>query len=1126
MSLTKLADKIQSAIPINEIKDILDKSNPVNLQRFVGSLPSFLINSISKKFRHLIIITVEEDQARLIESDLNEMELTNLFYFPATNEKPYDKNQVLDPTTSVQRSEILQSLLDARKSILITSVKALFEKISPPEVFQKSSILLKKDDTIEPESLREKLTDQGYRIVPFVDSPGEVAYRGGIMDVFPFTGNYPVRFEFFGDQIDSIREFDPSTQRSVSFLNETRLVPDISAVDKGIKKSIFSYLPKETLVIQIQPDLILQKFAEFSDLAVNAFNDLNAQILPQPSDLYLDDKSYEIEIFDHKRLNLGGFGNNSNHANTLSIEAKPQPDFNSSIKILKSNITDLSKKNYDTWILCDNDGQRDRFEELLGASKPDFKYNLIINSIHEGFVLDDVNLAVYTDHQIFNRYHRPKVKQRKVKGGFSLKEIKDLKSGDYVVHVDYGIGQFQGFTNITVRNTPQEAVIVKYDADSILYVNVSSLHKLQKYSGKDGAVPKITKLGSGEWARKKARTKSQIKDIARDLIELYAKRKSQKAFAFSPDTSFQYELEASFEFEETPDQYSAIQDVKNDMMSEMPMDRLICGDVGFGKTEVAVRAAFKAVSDGKQVALLVPTTILADQHSKTFKKRMGELPVTVEMISRFRSQAEIKDILKKTENGKVDILIGTHRITSKDVKFKDLGLLIIDEEQRFGVGTKEKIKALRSTVDVLTLTATPIPRTLQFSLMGARDLSVINTPPPNRQPVYTEIHTFDSQLIRDAIMQEMSRNGQVFFINNRVQNIEEVSNMIRKLVPNVRVRFAHGQMKGAELEKIIVDFYAHKFDVLVSTNIVENGIDIANANTIIINRADMFGVSELHQLRGRVGRSNRKAFCYLITPPLSDLTIEARKRLMALVEFSELGSGFNIAMRDLDIRGAGDILGGEQSGFINDIGIELYTKILNDAVRELKESEFSDLFKDDHFKIDLPETTVEFDLPAILDKHYVSDDIERLNLYRKLASSTTQSEIDEWVEELVDRFGKLPQNARNLITASRIRLFASQMHLNKVIIRADKLWLECPNAKSDRGGIFYEKGLFQSLLSKIEHVFGKDYKIAQKDDTVRIILNNIPNLNSAFDTIAKIAESGTNHAESVNKKSVVTSVVG
>jgi transcription-repair coupling factor (superfamily II helicase) len=564
-------------------------------------------------------------------------------------------------------------------------------------------------------------------------------------------------------------------------------------------------------------------------------------------------------------------------------------------------------------------------------------------------------------------------------------------------------------------------------------------------------------------------------------------------------------MEASFEFEETPDQNQAIMDVKKDMESDRPMDRLICGDVGFGKTEVAVRAAFKAVADGKQVAILVPTTILADQHAKTFRKRMRDLPVIVEMISRFRTTAEIKDVLKQTALGKVDILIGTHRIASNDVNFKELGLLIIDEEQRFGVATKEKIKSLRAAVDVLTLTATPIPRTLQFSLMGARDLSVIQTPPPNRQPVYTEIHSFDQKLIRDAILQEISRNGQIYFINNRIQNIEEVAEMIRKLVPDVRVRSAHGQMKGTELENIIVDFYAHKFDVLVSTNIVENGIDIANANTIIINRADMFGLSELHQLRGRVGRSNRKAFCYLITPLLKDLNIESRRRLMALVEFSDLGSGLNIAMRDLDIRGAGDLLGGEQSGFINDIGIELYTKILNEAVKELKQTEFADLFEKEDFEIDLPETNLEFDVVAILDKYYVTDEIERLNLYRRLANCNSFKEIDEWVNEVEDRFGKLKSNGVNLVTAAKIRLSSSKLFIEKVLIRSGKVWLTCPSPDSVRGQVFFEKGLFQAFLARIESSLGQNaYRITQKDDMVRIVLENIPDLEAASSTLESL----------------------
>ena len=647
--------------------------------------------------------------------------------------------------------------------------------------------------------------------------------------------------------------------------------------------------------------------------------------------------------------------------------------------------------------------------------------------------------------------------------------------------------------------------MLRYKDDSLLYVNVSSLHKLQKYSGKDGSEPRITKLGSGEWARKKAQTKKKVKDIARELILLYAKRKSQKAFSFSPDNSWQTELEANFEFEETPDQMGAINLVKQDMMSEQPMDRLVCGDVGFGKTEVAVRAAFKAVMDNKQVAVMVPTTILAEQHYKTFARRMGSFPIKVASISRFKTKAQQKEVIKKLEAGEIDILVGTHRLASKDIKFKDLGLLVIDEEQRFGVSVKEKLKEMRASVDVLTLTATPIPRTLQFSLMGARDLSTINTPPPNRQPVYTEIHSFNEELIRDAIVQEMARGGQVFFIHNRVKNISEMAELVRGLVPDIRVRHAHGQMTGPQLEGIIADFYAHKFDVLVSTNIVENGIDISNANTIIINQANNFGLSELHQLRGRVGRSNRKAFCYLITPPVETLTAEARKRLLALEEFSDLGSGFNIAMRDLDIRGAGDILGAEQSGFINDIGFELYTKILNDAVKELKESEFADMFKDVHVDVELPETNVEFDQTALLPKHYVEANVERLNLYRKLSQSKSQKEIDEWTEEVKDRFGPIPEEAARLISAAKIKLFASQNYFSKVTIRSNRMWIICPKAESESGEHFYGKGLFQKLISLFEAKKASKYQVIQKDDAVRFVIQEIKDLEAASEFLKSIA---------------------
>ena len=735
----------------------------------------------------------------------------------------------------------------------------------------------------------------------------------------------------------------------------------------------------------------------------------------------------------------------------------------------------------------------------MGDASEAFNYRILVQNLHGGFLLHDANLSVLTDHEIFGRYHRPVVRRKRVSGGLSLKELKDLQTGDFVVHVDHGIARFRGFKKIKVRDHIQEAAVLEYREQSILYVNVSSLHKLQKYSGKEGTQPTVTKLGSGEWARKKAAAKKKVKDIARDLIRLYAKRKAETAFSFPPDHPWQTELEARFEYEETKDQFEAIRKVKEDMESPNPMDRLVCGDVGFGKTEVAVRAAFKAVMGQKQVAVLVPTTILADQHAKTFRRRMESFPVVIESLSRFRTAAEQKQVLSDLKEGKVDIVIGTHRLVSKDVQFKDLGLLIIDEEQRFGVSVKEKLKQMRSTVDVLTMTATPIPRTLQFSLMGARDLSVIQTPPANRQPVLTEIHTFNQKIIRDAILFELSRGGQIFFIHNRVSQIEEMAAMLSSLVPNVRVRWAHGQMASAELENIISDFYLHKFDLLVSTNIVENGIDISNANTIMIHHADRFGLSELHQLRGRVGRSMRKAFCYLLTRDWNTLSSDSKKRLTSLEEYSELGSGFSIAMRDLDIRGAGDILGAEQSGFVADIGFTLYTKILDDAVNELKESEFSDIFTSYKPTIELPETSVEFDLDAYIDQNYVEDSVERVNLYRRLAEATSLEDLDEWVKEMKDRFGPVPESVLNLVDGARIKWLSSRLLLKKVTIRSDRMWLLFPQPDQPSAGQMYESGYFVSLIRELGEQKKHSIKLVQKEGATRVVLHSISDLGDAIE---------------------------
>lgn len=1105
MALQSVLKTFSAQIPWRDLNQNISDRNTIFLNHFVGSTPALLVAKLAQKYNRLVVIHGDTESAQFMQGDLEALDVEQASFFPATGHKPYDDQQITDSSIVVQRSEVLQEINTNPQSVLVTSAPAIFEKIVAPEVFNKSSLTISNGDTVEIDSLKEELVDQEYDPVKFVSHPGEFAHRGGILDVYSFSGEYPIRLEFFGDKVDSIREFDPDSQRSISFLNSTRFVPDASGLSNGEKRGVLSYFDEDTVFVLINRSLIESDIKERYQKASDKFDNRNDkdEVLP-PEDLYVDPESLEQSLQNHAQIHLGGFSQNNDAEWSYRLDASPQPDFNGSIKLLRENIQKLSRQSYDTYILCDNEGQRDRFEELLGEPSKDLRYHLSVESIHEGFTLNEQGLAVYTDHQIFNRYHRPKVRRRRHTSNISLKELRDLNIGDYVVHVDYGIGKFAGFKKIEVRGVEQESVVLRYQENSLLYVNVTSLHKIQKYSGKEGTQPRISKLGSGRWARKKAQTKEKVKDIARDLIKLYAKRKSQEAFDFSPDNAWQTEMEARFEFEETPDQREAIEAVKSDMQSSTPMDRLICGDVGFGKTEVAVRAAFKAVMDHKQVAVLVPTTILADQHYKTFSKRMEDFPVKVDVISRFRTRKEQKETLKKLKEGKLDVLVGTHRLTSKDVEFDDLGLLIVDEEQRFGVKTKEKLKEYRATVDVLTLTATPIPRTLQFSLMGARDLSIINTPPSNRQPVDTEIHSFDKDLIRDAISQEVSRGGQVFFIHNRVKNIEAITNMVRELMSDVRVRFAHGQMSSSKLEKIIEDFYDHKFDVLVSTNIVENGIDISNANTMIINRADHFGLAELHQLRGRVGRSQRKAFCYLITPDIKSLTDNARKRLLALEEFSDLGAGFNIAMRDLDIRGAGDILGAEQSGFINDLGFELYQKILNDAVKELKEQEFNDVFDDVEVEIELPETQVEFDLPALLESDYVSDNVERLNLYRKLSEADTLEEIKEWKEEVEDRFGSIPDAAQNLITATVIKLYASQLFITKARIRSDRMWLECPKHNSELGEEFYGSR-FQQVLQALQEEAEDRFEVIQKDDRVRFVVSEIPNLQAAAEFLRELS---------------------
>lgn len=1104
MALESISKTLSFHLQAPEIGAALSQKKSIKLTHYIGSTLAVLLHHLNEKHSFLVIAP-EYETAQFLEGDLRELGNEHSILFNPTFRKPYDKAQFADSSALINRSELLELALSRKQNIIITSADAISDLIPSPKSFKDASVIIEKGQTRSMDSLAETIHDLGYEHVNFVSIPGEFSQRGGILDIFPLSTDYPVRLEFFGDEIESIREFDADSQRSISFQDQVRLVPNIEQLSTKAHEALFNYLPDSIIPVIINSDFVLSELESRYKLAKENYQEtLKTEDNPSQIDtLFCSKERLEDWLKQKPVLFDGKVPFDFQTQVEFTLDGKLQPDFNGSIKLLRQNLEDLSKQGIETYILCDNPAQKVRFEELLGESTAIMRFTAVLATLHRGFILPTPGIAFYTDHQIFNRYHRPKNKAKMRKtGGLSMKEMRDLGVGDFVVHVDYGIGKFDGFRRIKVNNIEQESVMLKYAEDSIMYVNVSSLHKLQKYSGKDGAIPQVTKLGSGEWQKKKTKTKSRLKDIARDLIVLYAKRKSQKAYAFGPDNPWQIELEASFMYEETPDQMKAIIDVKQDMEIPTPMDRLVCGDVGFGKTEVAVRAAFKAVMDGKQVAILVPTTILADQHGKTFKKRMENFPVRIEVINRFRTPAEQKEIIKKTKNGEIDILIGTHRITSKDIEFKDLGLLVVDEEQRFGVSVKEKLKEFRATVDVLTLTATPIPRTLHMSLMGARDLSTITTPPPNRQPVTTEIHSYDERIIRDAILAETSRGGQVFFIHNRVQNIAEFSQMLLNIVPNVRIRWAHGQMSGTELEEIISDFYEHKFDVLVSTNIVENGIDISNANTIIINRADRFGLSELHQLRGRVGRSNRKAFCYLITPPLEDLSIEARKRMMALEEYSDLGSGFNIAMRDLDIRGAGDVLGAEQSGFINDLGYDLYLKILNEAIRELKDSEFEDLFENIVLDEETPDTSVEVDIPALLPVGYVIDNVERLNLYRKLANCQAPKGIDEWRDEIRDRFGELPEPVLNLIDVARVKLLASNIFIDKVTIRAGRMWLLCPSTKNDLGKRFYDEGKFQDLVDRLTKAAPERLNVIQKDDQVRLVILGIDTVSHAVAFLA------------------------
>ena len=1101
MSLTTLLHQIIEGASFQEVLSWYPSQNAtppeaLQVKGAAGSLPAFVLQGLAAARQAPLLCLLEDaERAAYLFSDLEQIasEAGQVLLFPPTRQKPYDADQVPDPVPLIQRADVLQQLADGFSGLVVTSVEACMEMVPPPEALQQETAVVRVGDEHDPAALVEQLIARRFERVEFVEQPGELALRGGILDVFPFAGDYPFRIEFFGDNVDSIREFDARTQRSISRRRQARIVPNLEHA-VGTFTPLFEYLPAGTLVATFEEQALLEDATHRYAAVEAAYTRRNDPALrPLPAHRYLDSDRLMRALCSHPRL-LFGTLTGAAATRTLSFEATPQPDFNGNVALLRRRLAENAANGLQTVLLCDSRDQEGRLRELLEDDLRGHGLTLKVASLHQGFELPSAGLVLYTDHQLFNRYHRPTArKQKKRLGGLSLRELQNLAPGDYVVHVDYGIGTFAGMERITVRGRQQEAVRLRYQGDDVLYVNVNALYKLHKYTGKEGHQPPLTRLGSGQWERAKARTKKRVKDIARDLIRLYARRKAAAGFAFSADTIWQRELEASFQYEDTPDQGSATEAVKQDMEAPAPMDRLVCGDVGFGKTEIAVRAAFKAVQDGKQVAILVPTTILATQHYHTFKKRLARYPVNVEVLSRFRSNAEQKETVRRLEQGAVDILIGTHRLISKDVRFKNLGLLIIDEEQRFGVAVKERLRQMRVDVDTLTLTATPIPRTLQFSLLGARDLSIIATPPPNRQPIITEIHTFDKDLIRDALLYETSRGGQIFFIHNRVQSIEEIADLIRALVPDIRVQVAHGQMKGSTLERVMRDFVAHKFDVLVSTNIIENGLDISNANTIIINRANHFGLAELHQLRGRVGRSDRKAFCYLLVSSIHSLTREARHRLQAVEEFSDLGSGFNIAMRDLDIRGAGDLLGAEQSGFIMEVGYETYHRILDEAVQELRADEFRDLFDRPPVPAAV-ETTIDVEADAFIPDDYLANKVERLNLYRRISEASDGEALAEIRAEMEDRFGAVPPAVENLFFAVQLKRLGETLRLARVIFKHKRLFLEVPSQTQDP--YFYEH-CFHPLLEKLSRL---DRRYVLKDTPgkkLRAIVQSVPDLAAA-----------------------------
>jgi transcription-repair coupling factor (superfamily II helicase) len=1037
-----------------------------------GAIDAFVISSVYRNAQksHLVIANDKERAAYLQNTLTNLFEKKNIHFFPdsfkrPTNFEKLNSSNILERTRAISRI----SNSKAKGELVVTYPEAIFEKVVDPKLLRENRINIVKGESLDVDSIIELLVGYGFRREDFVYEPGQFSIRGGIVDIFSYGNEYPYRIELFDDEVESIRVFNPVNQLSIQDIQSVSIIPNINTeFSSSDKVSLLQVMPEDTVVWIDNVSFLIdrlqncfEKAEEFAKTISILDNSELAEAFRDRSFIYPKDIVDTIEPF--QMICLSRSDHDPEFTAKVQFHVKPQPSFNKNFELLIRDLTENRKNKIENYLFTDNPRQIERFYSIFQDLNADVHLHPIAQSIYQGFIDVEQKIACYTDHQIFERFHRYKLKQGFNKNqAMNVRLLRELQVGDYVTHIDHGVGKYSGLEKIEINGHVQESVRLKYKNNDILYVSINSLHKISKFVGKDSdKQPKLSKLGSDAWKTLKRKTKKKMKDMAGELIKLYAKRKASKGFAFPEDGYLQNELEASFIYEDTPDQFKATQEVKEDMKKAYPMDRLICGDVGFGKTEIAVRAAFKTVVGGKQVAILVPTTILALQHYHTFKERLEEFGVKVDYVNRFRTAKEKREIYEQLKEGNIDLVIGTHSLLNKKVGFKDLGLLVIDEEQKFGVAAKERLRNIKVNVDTLTLTATPIPRTLQFSLMAARDLSIIRTPPPNRQPIHTEVRTFSDELVKEAIYFEVNRGGQVFFVHNRVKNLVDIAAMVTRLCPDVDIAVAHGQMDPKKLEKTLLDFIEKKHDVLISTNIIETGLDIPNANTMIINNAHQFGMSDLHQLRGRVGRSNKKAYCYLFSPPITVLTSEARKRLRTLEEFSDLGSGFDIAMRDLDIRGAGNLLGGEQSGFIADIGYETYQKILEEAVQELKENEFKDLFKEDLEKNRqyVRDVQVDTDVEMLIPDEYVSSIQERLNLYTQLDKLESEEEIGKFKQELHDRFGKVPRQVMDLFEGLRLRWRCKALGFQRLILKNNKLrcyFVENPQSPYFESKIFHQ----------------------------------------------------------------------